>query len=307
MYQQTGTKCVIRLENRQTRVYNFKLQKTIASRTSKTRKEVHVMHIIDCHCHIYPDKIADKAVRGISAFYDLPMAGAGTADDYKRRCEKAGIDRSVVFSVATSVRQVRSINRFIKEIVDGSGGRFIGLGTLHPESPDIKDDIDDLLSLGLRGVKLHPDVQGFKTDDYRCLKIYEYCEKLGLPVLLHTGDFRYDLSNVNRLKPILDAYTGLTVIGAHFGGWSLWEDSSRELAGYPNLYVDSSSSLYALEPETARDIVRRYGADRVLFATDYPMWDPSEELERFDRLGLTEEEKEKILWKNAAGLWNIEL
>ena len=97
------------------------------------------------------------------------------------------------------------------------------------------------------------------------------------------------------------------MIGAHFGGWSLWEDSSRELAGYPNLYVDCSSSLYAIEPETARDIIRRYGASRVLFATDYPMWDPSEELERFDRIGLDDNEKELILWKNAAKLWRIDL
>ena len=265
------------------------------------------MHIIDCHCHIYPDKIAAKAVKGIGDFYDLPMFGEGTVGDYLRRSEKAGIDRAIVFSVATAVSQVRSINRFIAGIAGQSGGRFTGLGTLHPDSPTIKEDIDDLISLGLKGVKLHHDVQGFKIDDYRCLKIYEYCEELGLPVLLHTGDFRYDLSNTNRLKPILETYTGLTVIGAHFGGWSLWEDSSRELAGYPNLYVDCSSSLYAIEPETARDIIRRYGASRVLFATDYPMWDPSEELERFDRIGLDDNEKELILWKNAAKLWRIDL
>ena len=77
---------------------------------------------------------------------------------------------------------------------------------MHPDSTDIVGDIEHLQELGLRGVKLHPDIQGFKLDDYRCLKIYELCEKKGLPVLLHTGDFRYDFSNPNRVKPILETY-----------------------------------------------------------------------------------------------------
>ena len=106
-------------------------------------------------------------------------------------------------------------------------GRFIGVGTLHPDSADIKGDIEHLVSLGLKGVKLHPDIQGFKIDDYRCLKIYELCEENRLPILMHTGDSRYDYSNPNRLLPVLKIYTELTVIGAHFGGWSIWETASR--------------------------------------------------------------------------------
>lgn len=265
------------------------------------------MHIVDCHCHIYPDKIAAKAVEGIGAFYDLPMSCHGTFNDAIERYRKAGIDRAVVFSVATSVAQVGSINRFIAGLVENSNGAFTGLGALHPDSPTQKEDVDGLVALGLKGVKLHHDVQGFRLDDPRCMRIYALLEERGLPLLLHTGDVRYDNSNPNRLKPILKAFPDLTVIGAHFGGWSRWAASAEELAGYPNLYVDCSSSLYALTPETARDIVRAYGADRVLFGTDYPMWDPAEELDRFARMGLTEEETERILWKNADRLFGLGL
>lgn len=53
------------------------------------------------------------------------------------------------------------------------------------------------------------------------------------------------------------------------------------LAGRPNVWVDTSSSLYALEPEEAARIIRRYGTDRAFFGTDYPMWDPEEEMARF--------------------------
>ena len=265
------------------------------------------MHIVDCHCHIYPDKIAEKAVAGISRFYDLPMGCLGTLADARARHASAGVDRAVIFSVATSVPQARSINRFIAACVEGSGGTFTGLGALHPDSPTLKEDVEELVALGLRGVKLHHDVQQFRLDDPRCLKIYGLLEERGLPLLLHAGDFRYDYSNANRLKPVLEAYRELTVVAAHFGGWSLWESAAKELAGYPNLYVDCSSSLYALSPETARDIIRAYGADRVLFGSDYPMWDPSEELARFDRISLTEEERERILWKNADRLFGLGL
>ena len=264
------------------------------------------MKIIDAHCHIYPDKIAEKAAAATGRFYDIEMDLDGKVSTLLREGAAAGIDHFIVQSVATTPAQVGSINRFIAGEVAASGGIMTGLGTLHPESDDIEKDVEELLALGLRGVKLHPDIQGFKLDDYRCLKIYELCEGR-LPLLLHTGDHRYDFSNPNRLKPILDTYTDLVVIGAHFGGWSMWERAAQQLRGYKNLYVDCSSSLYAISPETGRRLVRSYGADRVLFGTDYPMWSPSDELDRFYAMGLSAEENEKILCSNAAALFSIEL
>ena len=210
------------------------------------------MHpIVDCHCHIYPEKIAARAVESIGNFYDIPMSNGGTVADMQRSEREAGITHQIVFSVATKTSQVASINRFIADEVARSNGTMTGLGTLHPDSEDIKGDIEHLVSLGLKGVKLHPDIQGFKIDDYRCLKIYELCEGR-LPILFHTGDSRYDFSNPNRLKPILETYKQLTVIGAHLGGWSMWDTAVDELQGYDNFYVDCSSSLYAISPEKLR-------------------------------------------------------
>lgn len=263
--------------------------------------------IVDCHCHIYPEKIAERAVNGISSFYNIKMNSNGTVSDMIAAEAEAGVTHCIVFSVATKVAQVKSINEFIMGEVNRSVGFMTGLGTLHPLSPDIKGDIDHLMELGLKGVKLHPDIQGFKIDDYRCLKIYELCEKLGLPVLLHTGDYRYDFSNPNRIKPILETYTGMTVIGAHFGGWSIWEKASMELAAYTNFYVDCSSSFYSLTPEKSVEIIRRYGADRVLFGTDYPMWKPADEVKYLESLSLTEEEKQKIYYKNAKRLFGLSI
>ena len=264
-------------------------------------------YVIDAHCHIYPEKIAAAAVGNTDRFYGVTSACLGTVQDLLARDEEAGIDHAVVQSVATTPKQVKSINEFIAGQVSASGGRFTGLGTLHPDSSDQEGDLEYLISLGLHGVKLHPDIQNFKIDDYRGLKIYELCEKHRIPVLMHTGDSRYDRSNPNRLMPVLSIYTGLTVIGAHFGGWSIWESAADELHGrFPNLYVDCSSSLYRLPPDAARRIISEFGADRVLFGTDYPMWSPASEIKSFLSLGFDDETNRKILGENARRVYGIQ-
>ena len=261
--------------------------------------------IIDAHCHIYPDKIAEKAAAATCDFYGgLGSTLDGTVATLSAEAELGGIEHCIVQSVATTPKQVSSINNFIAKAVSDSNGKFTGLGTLHPDSEDIKKDVDEIISLGLKGVKLHPDIQKFKIDDYRMLKIYELCEGR-LPILMHTGDNRYDFSNPNRMMPILDIYKDLTVIGAHFGGWSIWEEATKKLCDYKNFYVDCSSSLYAITTEKAKELIEMYGANRVLFGTDYPMWKPKEEIERFIKIDLTESQREDIFCNNAANLFGI--
>lgn len=261
--------------------------------------------IIDAHCHIYPDKIAQKASESTGDFYSIAMCLDGKISTLLEHGGNAGIEHFVVQSVATTPKQVSSINNFIATSVAQSDGKFTGLGTLHPDSEDIKADVDEIIRLGLKGIKLHPDIQRFKLDDYRMLKIYELCEGK-LPILIHTGDHRYDYSNPNRIMPILDIYKDLTVIGAHFGGWSIWEEATEKLCKYKNFYVDCSSSLYAITSEKAKELIMAYGTNRVLFGTDYPMWEPKAEIEKFMQIDLTDQQREDILYHNAAKLFSIQ-
>ena len=264
------------------------------------------MPIIDCHCHVYPEKIAAKAVESIGSFYGLPMKYLGTAADMIANSRAAGITHSVIFSVATTPHQINSINDFIAEEV-AKDPSLTGLGAVHPESPDQRADIDKVVSLGLKGVKLHPDFQRFYIDDPRCMRIYELCAERDLTVLIHMGDLRYDYSRPERLIPVLREFRGLKIIGAHLGGWSLWKDAADRLKGFEDFTVDCSSSLAFMPPEQARDIIRGYGSKRVIFGTDYPMWDFGDELKRFYALGLDEKENEDILWKNSARLFGIDV
>ncbi len=262
---------------------------------------------IDAHCHIYPEKIAQKAVQGTDRFYDITSYGKGLVTDMINEGNRAGIDHYVVQSVATTPMQVSRINQFISSEVTTHKGKITGLGTLHPESSDIKGDLEELISLGLHGVKLHPDIQGFDLDFKGCLEIYELCQKYNLPILAHTGDVRYDHSNPNRLIPVLKSYPNLTFVGAHFGGWSLWEKASQVLNEFSNFYVDCSSSFYHITKDAAQRIIKNYGADKILFGTDYPMWCAKTEMDYLLSLGLNDVELEKILCLNAIKVFGIKL
>lgn len=260
---------------------------------------------IDCHCHIYPEKIASKAVAGTDRFYGTVAVGTGLVEDMLERADRAGVDKALVQSVATTPHQVSSINHFIANEVEKHPDRLIGFGTLHPASENIVADLRELLSLGLKGVKLHPDIQDFKIDDYRALSIYEACEAHGVPILFHAGDSRYDRSNPNRLVPVLRIYNRLTVIAAHFGGYSMWEEAAEALAGLPNLYVDCSSSMPFLSDEKIKEYIRRFGDDRVLFGSDYPMWTAEREIPRLLSLNLPKESYRKIFSENIMALLGL--
>lgn len=256
--------------------------------------------IIDAHAHIFPDKIASRAAEGISSFYDIPVRFDGSVGQLLEINRRAGIDKAIVQSVATVPEQVRSINDFISQQSKQRPDRLIGFGALHPDFPDIAGETERIISLGLRGIKLHSDFQQFNIDDPKAFPIYEAAEGR-LPILFHCGDPRYDFSSPKRLYNVMKRFPDLTIIGAHLAGWTKWEEAAELFSGGV-IYSDLSSSLYALTPEHAAELIRKLGTDRVMFGTDYPMWSAVEELERFGRLPLTADEQYDILCGNALRL-----
>lgn len=258
----------------------------------------------DAHAHIYPGKIAEKATGSVGEFYHIPMQNVGLPHILAQRGAEAGIDRFLVCSVATKVEQVRSINQFIQEKCQ-KYPQFIGLAAWHQDVADIQGEMDDIQRRGLRGIKLHPDFQRFYIDDERMLPVYEEAHRRGLPILFHTGDSRTDFSTPRRLMNVLEKIPDFTCIAAHLGGYSEWEDARRELSG-TNVYIDTSSSLFAVTPEQARKSIDHFGIEHTLFGTDFPMWSPKEELERFFALGYGQEDSRKMLYGNFARLFRLE-
>jgi predicted TIM-barrel fold metal-dependent hydrolase len=199
------------------------------------------------------------------------------------------------------VEQVKRINDYVSNVIKAHD-ELVGFGTLHPKLSDIDQEVERIISLGLKGIKLHPEFQGFTINEEDMMPLYSAIEGK-LPVLIHMGDENRDSSSPVRLSGILDRFPRLVVIAAHFGGYQMWKESSECLIGR-NVFMDTSSSLAYLEPERAVDMIRRHGVHKMLFGSDYPMWDHTEELERFLQLELTEQERRAILYDNGYRLLN---
>ncbi|MGN0589678.1 MAG: amidohydrolase family protein [Ruminiclostridium sp.] len=265
------------------------------------------MKIFDAHVHIYPDKIAEKATISIGEFYDLNMTSNGTIANLLSNCDKVGVSKCLVHSVATTHEQVEKINNFLIASVRANPQRFVGFAALHP-SMDLKEtekEVDRVISEGLKGIKLHPDFQHFNIDDKHAMEMYEVIDGR-IPILFHVGDSRYSFSDPERLAVVAKRFPKQKVICAHLGGYQKWERGVKCLSDLPNVYTDECSSLPFLTPETAREYILAFGTDRVFFGTDYPMWNVEEELERFDRIDLSDSDREKILYNNIAGFLGVE-
>lgn len=262
------------------------------------------MRVFDIHVHIYPDKIAQKASASIGAFYDgIRMHGDGTLADCLRQMDEGGVERFAAHSVALTPHNVESINRFILSAHSQAPERIVPFAAIHPEMDDLEATVKDIVAQGFKGIKIHPDMQKFAVDDPKVAPMMEAVAGR-LPLLIHCGDYRYDFDGPRRILRLHEQFPKLEIICAHFGGWGEW-DAAAELLPEHGLIVDTSSSLYKWPVEKAVRAVRHFGVENVLFGTDYPMWSPREEIERFMQMALTDAEREDILWNNAARILKL--
>lgn len=105
--------------------------------------------ICDVHAHIFPDKIAKKAVENIGSYYNIPMYEDGTVDALLKSSRELGVNRCLVHSSATDVEQVEAINNFIAGVVKNHRN-MIGFGTLHFDLDDIDAEVERIIALGLK-------------------------------------------------------------------------------------------------------------------------------------------------------------
>lgn len=260
------------------------------------------MQIIDFHTHIYPDAIARKAAESIRQFYNIGGSGLdGTVDQLVQRGKEAGITRFIVLPVGLKPDHVAHINDFIHTQCS-LHSEFTGFGTLHAAMPGLVEETQRILDIGLRGIKMHPDSQAFAIDDPRLYPAYEILQGKA-PVILHMGDVRFDYSHPVRLRRVLELFPKLDVVAAHFGGYSMYE-TAFEILSDKNCYFDISSSMMFMPEGVAEQYIRAYGPHRLVYGTDFPLWDPKTEVKRFLELKLTPDEIEQIAYKTALHILN---
>lgn len=261
--------------------------------------------IIDFHVHGFPEELAARAVAALSERSGLTPHTEGTISSIKASMREAGIDRSVVLSIATRPRQASSITRWAASIQDGAITAF---GSVHPDSPDWRAELSAIREAGLKGIKLHPDYQEFFVDEKRLFPIYEKAVDLGLVIIFHAG---LDIGlpspihcTPERLRRVVKSFPGGRFVAAHLGGFKSWDDVEKYLVG-EDLFLDTSFSLKWMERGRFLKILRTHGCEKLLFASDSPWSGQREELEMIRDLGLTPCEEAAVTGGNAARLLGL--
>jgi len=227
----------------------------------------------------------------------------GTAADTLQKMRGWGVARSVLLPVATSVNQTKSINEFARGLFDIAG--FESFAALHPLSDTALSELAEIKASGFRGIKLHPEYQGFNIADERFFPIYDYAEKEGLIIVIHSG---YDVAypDTRRAAPkairrVVDAFPRLKLVAAHMGGMEMWEDVLRYLAG-TLVYFDTGCVAKYIDLAIYKKLVYRHSPERVLFASDLPWSTPEIEAGTLLKLSLPQDVLELIFEKNAERL-----
>ncbi len=262
--------------------------------------------IIDAHTHIFPDRVAGRALYKVISNMNgrLKAFTDGTLEGLLASMDEAGIDKSVVLPVATSPGQGRGILQWIQKIQPSP--RLVFLGSLHPEDEDYKDQIREMTDYGLQGLKFHAGYQNFPVDSKAAYVIYEEALKHEMVLYFHSGYDpslpECDYTSVERFAVLLKDFGGARIVLAHGGGYGEW-DKVWDLLGDKRCYFDIAFVLENMQRSERALELYRQNEDRFLFGTDSPWRSQKKYVDLIrDSKNLSPVQKEKLFGGNVQKL-----
>ena len=268
--------------------------------------------IIDFHTHIFPNSIAQKTVSALEKSGNVKSYSDGTEASLVEKMREAGVDIAVNLPVLTRAGQFDSILKFAIDINSryskSDGKRIISFAGMHPDIEDYKEKLLLVKESGILGIKIHPDYQGCFFDDEKYVRILSEAKRLGLITVTHAG---FDCAYVGqpirctpkRVMSLLDKIGGYDrLVLAHMGANQLFDEVYDTLAG-EDVYFDTACVLNLFTEEKFKKILDKHGDGRILFATDSPWRDLSEDVSILKGFSLSCEER--IFSENAARLLNL--
>lgn len=258
--------------------------------------------IIDFHTHAFPNPVAQKAIPHLEKAGNITAHTAGTVDALLQSMDKAGIEKSVICSIATRPEQFEAILNWSHTV---KSHRIIPLLSIHPDDPKCVEHVYRVKEEGFLGIKMHPYYQNYFLADERLTPFYEALSETGLLLVAHCG-FDIGYPSIRCADPaqtlkLITNFPELKLIATHFGGWKLWDEVEELLIG-KEIYMEISFALKYLKPEQAERMITNHPADYLLFGSDSPWEDQSVCLQRLKKLSLSSTLFAKITEKNAEKL-----
>ena len=277
--------------------------------------------ITDCHIHIAPIHLYNPDALALMkrkrANFDQIVEYCRSPQAFLKYLDHCGLDRAALINyVAPEVIGFTSeVNQFVADYTRYDPKRLISCGSLHPRhTANVMADVEHILRLGLRMIKIHPPHQLLFPNDYlhgvkELEIIYRAAEANGIPIMFHTGTSIFPGARNKYGDPIyLDDvavdFPKLKILMAH-GGRPLWMNTAFFLIRrHANVYLDISG----IPPKTLLQYFPRLEeiAHKTLFGTDWPgpgVPDVKQNLDEFKGLPISEAMREQILSKTAASLW----
>ena len=256
------------------------------------------MTVVDGHCHVWPDAVAERALSVPSG--ELRRFGDGKVSSLFATMDAGGIDRAVCLGVANTADRVEAANRFAGSLPE----RLIGFGSIHPDLPP-EENLESLSRHDLRGVKVHPLFQCYALDDQRLVELLDAMQGRYV-VVVHVGHGGHgsERCTPQMFRELALALPRLALVACHFGGYHLLEEAAELVVGLPSVHLDTSwpPGVGSLDQVRVREVIERHGPERVCFASDWPMADPGADAEAIRRLGFPDDVTEGILGRNLLGL-----
>jgi len=227
--------------------------------------------VLDAHTHI-----------GRFKQYSVPWPGA---DELVAYMDRFGIDRASIFSFAGVGSDFVWGNDLVIEAVKAYPDRFIGYATLNANYPEeLIPELERTFDLGLQGIKLITAYQGLPEETERFFPVYEWAEAKGTIILSHQWGAPEFLDSLARRYPD---------ISFHIGHLNLRYAEAVRNNG--NVYT---TTTFVPWPGAIAEAVETFGADKILFGSDFPDLDVSLNLGPLLTARIRDEDKIKILGGN---------
>ena len=267
--------------------------------------------IVDAHVHLHPDRLAD-AIRRWFDTHAWDIRYRSGVDEAVRILRRSGVDRVVALPYVHKPGLSRALNDFTLDVARRHP-EVLPCCTVFPGEEGDEGILEEALAGSFRGVKIHCHVMKIAPDDPRLDAVWRASARHRKPVVIHCGPepavegYGVDprsVSGADRLRRALDRHPDAIVIVPHLG-FDHTPQFEEMLAGYPNLYLDTTMVIGGyFEKQPDLEILRRH-PDRILFGTDFPNipyeWD--RELKALRGLRLPARDEEQILSGNALRLF----
>ena len=273
---------------------------------------------IDIVCNLFTPREVAEGRTGLDEDFkaqvrmDEAIRGGVSLDDYLKKMDRAGIERSLLIAVRAGDLRVQGSFEvpydYVLEACRAHPDRFSGLAGVDPTRgmQGLRDLEEAVAEHGFVGAHWYPHWFSMPPDAPQIYPYYAKCCELDIPIMMQVGQ-NLVYSRTRRLpsvaRPILldqvaIDFPELALIGIHIG--VPWTDEMIAMCWkHDNVYVAGDAYAPKHWPAQLVHYANTYGRHKVLFGTDWPVIDPERAVAEVADLGLREASHAMLMRANA--------